>query len=231
MTMQTRRRHGSSGELDVFGATSYFAGLPDYCRCPSGPADRRLMIQFQADQVTDGTRMEDAQLVVGLHGDERHTQLGVAKPSGNSKLAALLSFMASLSSQRASSFRKEPPPPSPRTDNNKLPAAAGDEPAKASSSSSSSSSRELQVIDLGVATGDRRLQGVRVVRGSGDGERWVVSCGAWDEEHHERVLDDAESSGDPKDDEVGEGEDDGNKKPAGDWESVSSSDLFDLDIE
>ncbi|PAN49165.1 hypothetical protein PAHAL_9G430800 [Panicum hallii] len=187
MTMQTRRRHGSSGELDVFGATSYFAGLPDYCRRPSGPADRRLMIQFQADQVTDGTKMEDAQLVVGLHGDERHTQLGVAKPS------------------------------------------AGDEPAKASSSSSSS--RELQAIDLGVATGDRRLQGVRVVRGRGDGERWVVRCGAWDEEHHERVLDDAGSSGDPKDDEVGEGEDDGDKKPAGDWESDSSSDLFDLDIE
>ncbi|RLN39645.1 uncharacterized protein C2845_PM01G17980 [Panicum miliaceum] len=243
MTMQmSRRRHVSSGELDVFGATSYFAGgLPDYCRRPSsGPAGRRLMmIQLQADnnqQVTDGSmRMEDEQLV-GLHGDLGHTHqlLGVAKPSGNSKLAALLRiFMASPSQQRASSFRnKEPPPPSPpRTV--KLPAAAGDEPAKASSSSSSSSSRELQVIDLGVATGDRRLQGVRaVVSGSGHGERWVVRCGgAWEEEHrHERVLDDAESSGDPKDDEVGEGED-GSKKPAGDWESDSSSDLFDLDLE
>ncbi|KAG2551279.1 hypothetical protein PVAP13_9KG388200 [Panicum virgatum] len=149
------------------------------------------MIQFLAannNQVTDGTRtmMEDEQLG-GLHGDEGHTQLGVAKPSE----------------------------------------AAGDEPAKASSSSSSSSSssRELQVvIDLGVATGDRRLQGVKVVRGGGDGERWVVRCGAWE---------DAESGGDPaKDDEVDEeGEGGGNKPAAGDWESDSSSDLFDLDLQ
>ncbi|KAG2551280.1 hypothetical protein PVAP13_9KG388200 [Panicum virgatum] len=192
MMQRQRRQHGSSGELDVFGATSYFAGLPDYCPPPSGPAaDRRLMIQFLAannNQVTDGTRtmMEDEQLG-GLHGDEGHTQLGVAKPSE----------------------------------------AAGDEPAKASSSSSSSSSssRELQVvIDLGVATGDRRLQGVKVVRGGGDGERWVVRCGAWE---------DAESGGDPaKDDEVDEeGEGGGNKPAAGDWESDSSSDLFDLDLQ
>ena len=225
MMMQRRRRqHGSSGELDVFGATSYFAGLPDYCP-PSGPAaDRQLMIQFHAannNQVTDGTRtMEDEQLG-GLHGDEGHTQLGVAKPSeGNSKLAALLRvFMASPSQRARSSIRKEPP----RTDDTLPAAAAGDEPAKVSSSSSSSpSSRELQVvIDLGVATGDRRLQGVKVVRGGGDGERWVVRCGAWE---------DAESGGgDPKD-EVEEGEG-GNKPAAGGWESDSSSDLFDLDIE
>jgi len=232
MTMQRRRQHGSSGELDVFGATSYFAaGLPaDYCR-PSGPADRRLMIQFHAanNQVTaDDTRMMEDEQQLGLHGDEGQTQLGlgVVKPSGNSKLAALLRiFMASPSQRASRSFRKEPPPPpSPRTDN-KLPAAAaaaGDEPAN-KASSSSSSSRELQVvIDLGVATGDRRLQGVRVVRpGSGDGERWVVRCGSWE---------DAESGGgDPKD-EVEEGEG-GNKPAAGGWESDSSSDLFDLDIE
>ncbi|RCV44334.1 hypothetical protein SETIT_9G365000v2 [Setaria italica] len=206
MMQQSRRQHGSSGELDVFRATSYFAGgLPD---CPSKPADRMI-------QESKVRMMEDEQL--GLHDDERHGQLGgVAKPSGKSKLAALLSFVVSPSPR--ASFRKETPPSPPLA--SKLLAAAGDEPAnKASSSSSSSRESSVQLqgcggvheLDLGVATGDRRLQGVRVVRGrSGGEERWVVRCGAWDwdeEEHLERMLDDGGSS-DPKD-EVEEG-DDGN---------------------
>nr|TKV95544.1 hypothetical protein SEVIR_9G370700v2 [Setaria viridis] len=207
MMQQSRRQHGSSGELDVFRATSYFAGgLPD---CPSKPADRMI-------QESKVRMMEDEQL--GLHDDERHGQLGgVAKPSA--------------------SFRKETPPSPPLA--SKLLAAAGDEPANKASSSSSSRESSVQLqgcggvheLDLGVATGDRRLQGVRVVRGrSGGEERWVVRCGAWDwdeEEHLERMLDDGGSS-DPKD-EVEEG-DDGNPGDD-DLESDASSDLFDLDLE
>ena len=62
--MQSRRReHGSSGELAVFGATSYFVGLPpapnDDCRPSSATepsfADR---LYFQAKVVQrDTTRM------------------------------------------------------------------------------------------------------------------------------------------------------------------------------
>ncbi|OEL34815.1 hypothetical protein BAE44_0004166 [Dichanthelium oligosanthes] len=225
--MQSRRQHGSSGELDVFGATSYFVGLPDYC--PSErPADRRLMIQAAAKVVPDEQQL-------GLDDDERHAQLGlgVAKSSsGKSKLAALFSFMTSPSPR--ASFRKEsPPPPLPPPTTNKL-RQAGDEPAKVSSSSRESISVRLQgccggvhELDLGVAMGDRRLQGVRVVRGIGDVERWVVRCSAWDdEEHHEKMFD-AESSDDHNKEEVEEGDDDGNH---GGWESDSSSDLFDLDL-
>nr|CAB3500503.1 unnamed protein product [Digitaria exilis] len=217
--MRSRWQHGSSGELDVFGATSYFAsaagGLPD--RCPAG--EPRV-----------ATRMEDT-VFCELH----HAQLGVStKPSSSgktSKLAALLSFMVSPSPR--ASFRKTEslPPPSPAAAaSDKQLAAAGDEPATTKASSSSSSSRELQggcggvhEVDLGVAMGDRRLQGVRVVRGGGgDQQRWVVRCSAWDEEERH------ESSDYPKDDEV-EGGDDGDH--GNDWESDSSSDLFDLDLE
>ncbi|CAL4931562.1 unnamed protein product [Urochloa decumbens] len=228
--MQRRWRHGSSGELDVFGATSYFAaGLLD---CPiSDPADRLI----QESKVSHITSMDQDDEQLGLHGhDERHTQPGLGvvgnKPSGNkSKLAALLSFV--LSPSPRASFRKEslPLPPASKTM-----LAAGDEPAKASSSSFSSRESSVHELDLGVATGDRRLQGVRIVRGSGGGEeRWVVRCSAWEEEedeHHERMmLDAAESkSSDGNKDEVEEG-DDGND-PAGGWESDCSSDLFDLDI-
>ncbi|CAL4914918.1 unnamed protein product [Urochloa decumbens] len=217
-----------SGELDVFGATSYFAGgLPDF---PSSePADRLT----QESKVSHVMSMEDDEQL-GLHGhDERHTQLGLGvvacnKPSGKSKLAALLSFVVSPSPR--ASFRKESlPPPASKTM-----LAAGDEPAKASSSSFSSRESSVHELDLGVVSGDRRLQGVRIVRGSGGGEeRWVVRCSAWEEdEHHERMmLDDAAESktSDGNKDEVEEG-DDGND-PAGGWESDCSSDLFDLDIE
>ncbi|CAN6324919.1 unnamed protein product [Urochloa humidicola] len=234
--MQRRRQHGSSGELDVFGATSYFAGgLPDF---PTDEPAVRQLIQ-ESFKVRHVTRIIEDDEQLELHDDERHAQLGiVAKPSsGKGKLAALLSFVVSPSPR--ASFRKESPapPPPPASE---LP-AAGDEPAKASSSSLSSRESSVQPpqgcgggvheLDLGVATGDRRLQGVRVVRGSGEERRWVVRCSAWEEEeeeeHHERMLDDAGSSG-PNKDGVEEG-DDGN--PGGGWESDSSSDLFDLDIE
>ncbi|KAF8728978.1 hypothetical protein HU200_018284 [Digitaria exilis] len=224
--MRSRWQHGSSGELDVFGATSYFAS-----------GEPRVATRME-DTVFcgDPRRVADEHQLV-LHGDEElhHAQLGVStKPSSSgktSKLAALLSFMVSPSPR--ASFRKTEslPPPSPAAAaSDKQLAAAGDEPATTKASSSSSSSRELQggcggvhEVDLGVAMGDRRLQGVRVVRGGGgDQQRWVVRCSAWDEEERH------ESSDYPKDDEV-EGGDDGDH--GNDWESDSSSDLFDLDLE
>ncbi|CAN6300545.1 unnamed protein product [Urochloa humidicola] len=224
--MQRRWQHGSSGELDVFGATSYFTGggLPDF---PSEPDADWLIQESKVRRVRSN---EDEQLGLQLHDDEGHAQLGVVanKPSsGKTKLASLLSFVVSPSPR--ASFRKESPPPPPEASNNKMMlAAAGDEPAKASSWSLSSRESSVHELDLGAATGDRRLQGIRVVRGSGE-ERWVVKCSAWKEEehHNEGMLDDAGSGG--HGDEVEEG-DDAIGNP-GDWESDSSSDLFDLDIE
>jgi hypothetical protein len=258
MMQQSRQEHGSSGELDVFGATSYFAGggLPNNF-FPGEPA-AALLIQA-ANKVTRGTVMQDS-FRAPPHvpdDDEQQGQLGVvvSKPSGGNKnkIAALLSFVVSPSPR--ASFRKESPPsppsPPPAAKKLLLRAAGGAEPSNkvpSSSSSSSSSSRESSVVhlqgcggvhdelDLGVATGDRRLQGVRVVRGrsGGEQERWVVRCSAWEEHHESMLVDDAAgSSSDPKDEVVDEeAGDDGN--PAGgddDWESDCSSDLFDLDLE
>ncbi|KAF8698765.1 hypothetical protein HU200_035023 [Digitaria exilis] len=231
--MRSRWQHGSSsGELDVFGATSYFAaaaGLPD--RCPGGDPAAGRLIQANKAMTHGGTRMEDMAFCGDPHrvppdheqlgsygGEELHAQLGVAAKCSSSgktsKLAALLSFMVSPSPR--ASFRKTSPP----TASNNKQLAGGDEPATIKASSSS---RELQEgcggvheVDLGVAMGDRRLQGVRVVRVGGDQQRWVVRCSAWDEEELH------ESSDYPKD------RDDGDH---GDWESDSSSDLFDLDLE
>ncbi|KAJ1296707.1 hypothetical protein BS78_01G322800 [Paspalum vaginatum] len=253
LMMQSRREHGSSGELDVFGATSYFAGLA----LADDDACRRSSFRAVHDELLLGVVHDDD------GGKRRHAQqagqLVVAnkqQPSGNktsSKLAALLSFIVSPSPR--GSFRKaSPPPPTSRL---QLAGAAGDEPGKRSPSPSSSSRERSGIMqlqqgcygvllhdldDLGVAMGDRRLQGVRVVRGSGDEETWVVRCcsACWDgEQHHEKTtattLVDAESSSsdrhghkDEVDDEEGDG-DDGNT--AGNWESDSSSDLFDLDID
>ncbi|CAN6319622.1 unnamed protein product [Urochloa humidicola] len=221
--MQRRWQHGSSGELDVFGATSYFAGgLPDDSP-PSKPAERLI----QESKVRHVTSMEDEQL--GLHADEGHAQLGrvANKPTGKSKLAALLmSFVVSPSAR--ASFRKESPPP-PEASNKTMLAASDESSSLSSRESSVQGCGGVHELDLGVAMGDRRLQGVRIVRGSGE-ERWVVRCSAWEEEHPDRMLDAAESkkSNDANKDEVEEGD---NGNPAGGWESDCSSDLFDLDIE
>jgi hypothetical protein len=301
--MQSRRReHGGSGELDVFGATSYFAGLPpapdDDCRRPSSatePSADRLYFQAKVVQ-RDTTRMttEDnsfrsphQQQQPGLHDHaERHAtnkqlQVVAAKRqqpySGKSKLAALLSFMVSPSPSPRASFRKEEKkqeaPSTTRLRQAEVASAAGGEKetannaykaANSRSSSSRESSMQLQglfgahddddeELDLGVATGDRRLQGITVVRGiGGDEERWVVRCvpggGAWDwddEERREKMLDvDAAESASSEQqnikDELVEVEqlqghdddDDGNIDPAhSSWDSDSSSDLFDLDLE
>lgn len=311
--MQSRRReHGSSGELDVFGATSYFAGchLPapddDDCRPSSAtePSADRLYFR-QAAKVQRDTRtrtMEDnnfrspqqqqQQQQLGLHDHaERHVtnkqlQVVAAKrqtsASGKSKLAALLSFMVSPSPSPAprTSFRKEKQQEAPSSTRLRLQAGAvaadGDErePAdntyKANSPCSSSRKSSMRWqglfgahddddeldLDLGVATGDRRLQGITVVRGgSGDEERWVVRCvpvvllgpggACWDDEERREKVIDAESAASSeqqniKDDELVEVEqlqgddddDDGNIDPAAhSWDSDSSSDLFDLDLE
>ncbi|CAN6312351.1 unnamed protein product [Urochloa humidicola] len=173
--MQRRWQHGSSGELDVFGATSYFAGgLPD--DLPSKPAERLI----QESKVRHVTSMEDEQL--GLHDDEGHAQLGrvANKPTGKSKLAALLmSFVVSPSSARAS-FRKESAPPPPEASNKTMLAASDESSSLSSRESSVQGCGGVHELDLGVAMGDRRLQGVRIVRGSGE-ERWVVRCSAWEE--------------------------------------------------
>jgi hypothetical protein len=319
MMMQSRQReHGSSGELDVFGATSYFAGLPPPapddadCRRPSSattePSADRLYFQATKVVVHPDTRtktMEDnsfrgphqQQQQPGLHGHaDRHDtnkqlQVVAAKRqqppySGKSKLAALLSFMVSPSPSPRASFRKEinkQEAPSTTTTTRLLrqaeaaPAAGGEKETsnktyKAAANSPSSSSRERsssmqlhglfgahddddddEELDLGVATGDRRLQGITVVRGIGGGEeRWVVRCcvpvpggGAWDDEEHREkmLLDAAESASSEQNvkDELlveveqlqGDEDDDGNVvDPApSSWDSDSSSDLFDLDLE
>lgn len=332
--MQSRRpEHGSSGELDVFGATSYFAGLPaggDHCRRPSSVTEE---LCFQAnnkvelDTTRSVTRHGPPQhRRAGWHDDhassERHAtdkllQLQVvvaankrrpsSASSGKSKLAALLSFMVSPSpraSFRKENTRQEAPPSARMLRQAEAARGDGEEPEPASNidgsataaspppppSSSRESSAQLQGLfgalddddddefDLGVATGDRRLQGITVVRGGGGGgeERWVVRCcvpgggggSAWDDEERREKAVDAESSSEQsiKQDEqlvvveaeqaeqnikdvvveveveqagdVDDVDDDGSGNvddPAhshsDSWDSDSSSDLFDLDLE
>ncbi|KAM3262845.1 hypothetical protein ACQJBY_053150 [Aegilops geniculata] len=153
----------------------------------------------------------------------RSTQELGAKTSNN-----LAAFFGSLVSS-AASFRKNPP-------------GVHDEPHQVSSSSCATACDH----DLGVVVGDRRLQGVRVVRGAnGDEERWVVTCGghALEEQHHmvhEKIAG-AKSSDDQQ---VEKAEDDhekiivdaklsdGHQVEDGDgWGSDTSSDLFELDLD
>ncbi|TVT98211.1 hypothetical protein EJB05_56490, partial [Eragrostis curvula] len=233
--MQCRTQHGSSVELDVFRATRYFAA---HAHCATDATDQPNDRLNQGKVVLHDQRMPESfrghveQLRVH---DLSHDQelLLPAKPAGKSLLASFLGFMVSPSP--GASFRKNLPPPTSRL------TAAGGEPAKFSSSTTSSlestddliaSGASVQSqgcgygLDLGVATGDRRLQGVRVVRGSwGDDEKWVVKCtSSWFQEEQREGLFGAASS-----DKVQEGGEDGNSP--GNWESDSSSDLFDLDIE
>ncbi|KAL6878488.1 hypothetical protein ACP4OV_012658 [Aristida adscensionis] len=235
--MQCRRQRSISGELDVFGAARYFAGITE-----EEERAVRLITQLKTTTQHD-KRMEgsfrgghEPPLLV-LHDDGRDPQLGLrgAKPSAAGKMSKLTAFLGFMMSQSPeSSFRKKPPPT----------AAAGDEPAK-SSNTRESSSDDASVaaagmqdfghddVDLGVVIGDRRLQGVRVVRGSGGEERWVVTCGAfWEMESNDKMrLDDdaaAATSIDRCHDQADDGEDCASH---GNLESDCSSDLFDLDLD
>ncbi|KAL6598246.1 hypothetical protein ACP70R_046411 [Stipagrostis hirtigluma subsp. patula] len=205
--MQRRRQYGSSGELGVFGATRYFAGL-------AGSAD--VTEEERADRLTttqlkmrNDKRLEESFRGHEQHGvvhdqfDHAHLGQGKATTAGKSKLAAFLGFRVSPSSE--ASFREKPAP-----------------------ASSPASGDELQgcghnLDDLGVVTGDRRLQGVRVVRGCAGEERWVVRCGAW-----EKMLDAAATPVDHRHDAQAEEVEDCDH---GNSESDCSSDLFDLDLE
>ncbi|XBH88489.1 hypothetical protein VPH35_075765 [Triticum aestivum] len=201
MQRRAQYAYGSSGELNVFGATRYFDGLADLA---AGPVTVRWPMHHHEESY-------------------RSTQELGAKT--NNKLAA---FFGSLVPS-APSFRKNP-------------LGVHDEPDQVSSSSCATACDH----DLGVVVGDRRLQGVRVVRGAnGDEERWVVTCGghALEEKHHvvhEKIAG-AKSSDDHQ---VEKAEDDhekifvdaklsdGHQVEDGDgWSSDTSSDLFELDVD
>jgi hypothetical protein len=227
------RRGSSGGELEVFGATRYFDGFAELA---AGPVTVRepedLMIQVKVTH--DMKHMEESYCTI--------KELGLAVKS-KSNLAA---FFGSIVSP-AASFRLNPPAASFRMN----PAAASfrintpasgsttttttpgshDEPPQVSSSTSSGGSSDTATAaaavsgrDLGEVVGDRRLHGVRVVRGAGGEEdRWVVTCGGKALEVHEKIID-AESRHHQADEGVGNGDDCGS-------DSGTSSDLFELDLE
>uniref|UniRef100_A0A0E0KF14 Uncharacterized protein n=1 Tax=Oryza punctata TaxID=4537 RepID=A0A0E0KF14_ORYPU len=262
--MHRRRQHGSSGELDVFGATRYFAGVATAARpiavVVGKPQDMIIQVKKTTTSSDKKTTEEE-----GHHHAGQLAVAGVANTTSThrSKLAA---FLGSLVSPESTSFRnrKKPPPASSTTTYDD-----DDPPPKLVPSSSSSTSSGRTSIDdvvaaaaatvhggsrhddddddLGVAAlwKDRRLQGVRVVRcGRCDEERWVVRCGAcaWEEEHlhhhhhgHETknaILGAAATStryGSQS--QVLECDREVVGDDASDWESDSSSDLFELDLE
>jgi hypothetical protein len=213
--MQRRARHGSSGgELDVFGATRYFADLA------AGPVTVRepedLVIQMKVTH--DMKHMEESYRGI------RELGLG-AKSKSN-----LATFFDSLVSP-AGSFRMNLPASSSTTTTTP---GSHDEPPQVSSSSSLRWSSDIFTdaafvsCDLGEVVGDRRLQGVRVVRGaSGGEERWVVRCGGQNleaEPHVNEKIADAASSDHQAAEELGNGGDYGS-------DSDTSSDLFELDLQ
>ena len=149
-------------------------------------------------------------------------ELGLGAESKSNLAASVGSLLSPSSSfptnQLAVSFRVNQPESS-----NKNTTTSGDRDEPPQDSSSSSRGH-----DLGGVVGDRRLQGVRVVRGASGGEkRWVVTCGghALEEKRHvvRRKIVDA-----PLGDQAVEGVDDGDD---GGSDSDTSSDLFELDLE
>ncbi|KAF7013419.1 hypothetical protein CFC21_047788 [Triticum aestivum] len=209
--MQRRARHGSSGELAVFGATRYFDGLADLAASPvtaRQPEPKDLMIQVKA---------------MMHHKEESYhsTQELGAKTKSN-----LTPFFGSSLVSPVVSFCKNPP------------AGIHDEAHHRVSSLSSRGSSDVVTAavaaacgrDLGEVVGDRRLQGVRVVRGAcGGEERWVVRCygHALEEQHHvvfEKIDVDAKLSDCHQVKKVEDGADLG-------WGSDTSSDLFELDLD
>ncbi|KAF2939717.1 hypothetical protein DAI22_03g216200 [Oryza sativa Japonica Group] len=249
--MHRRRQHGSSGELDVFGATRYFAGVATAARpiavvVVREPEDMIIQVKTTTTTSSDKKTTEKE----GHHHAGQLDVVGVAKTTHRSKLAA---FLGSLVSPESTSFRKKPPPAASSetttynyNDDDNLPKMQ-----VPSSSSTSSGRASIDVAaaaatvhgggggrhdddDLGVDAmwEDRRLQGVRVVR--------CGACCAWEEEEEEHhhghekkaILAAAATStrygshqvlaGDRE--VVGDG-------ACSDWESDSSSDLFELDLE
>ncbi|BAS84691.1 Os03g0414900 [Oryza sativa Japonica Group] len=213
--MHRRRQHGSSGELDVFGATRYFAGVATAARpiavvVVREPEDMIIQVKTTTTTSSDKKTTEKE----GHHHAGQLDVVGVAKTTHRSKLAA---FLGSLVSPESTSFRKKPPP---------------------------AASSETTTYNYNDDDNLPKMQGVRVVRcGRCDEERWVVRCGAccaWEEEEEEHhhghekkaILAAAATStrygshqvlaGDRE--VVGDG-------ACSDWESDSSSDLFELDLE
>uniref|UniRef100_A0A0D9VV95 Uncharacterized protein n=1 Tax=Leersia perrieri TaxID=77586 RepID=A0A0D9VV95_9ORYZ len=233
--MQRRRQHGSSGELDVFGATLYFAGLATarpIAVVVKEPEDLIITKPIKTTTSSSDNKTEEIS-----HHDE---MAGAIKT--RSKLAA---FLSSLVSPESTSFRKKPPPASREATT----AQAG--PPKLSTSTSNNSRPSIDAVAASSADGDhrdddlggvamlwedRRLQGVRIVRCGGcDEERWVVRCGAWEEHYHhgqeEKIIAmvGAATSTARYGSQVN-----GEQEVVGDgsgWESDSSSDLFELDLE
>ncbi|KAF7062768.1 hypothetical protein CFC21_069330 [Triticum aestivum] len=169
--MQCRARYGSSGELDVFGATRYFDGLADLAASPvtaRQPEPKDMMIQVKV-----------------MHHQKEESYRGTQELGArtNSNLTA---FHGSSLVSPAASFHKNPP------------ASIYDKPHHQASSLSSRGSSDVVTAvaaacgrDLGEVVGDRRLQGVQVVRRACDGEeRWVVRCGGYplEEQHHASMM-------------------------------------------
>ncbi|KAM3262846.1 hypothetical protein ACQJBY_053151 [Aegilops geniculata] len=209
--MQRRTRHGSSGELAVFGATRYFDGLADLAASPvtaRQPEPTDLMIQVKV-----------------MHHQKEESYRSSQELGAKSKSNLTLFFGSSLVSP-AVSFCKNPP------------AGIHDEAHHRVSSLSLRGSSDVVTVaaaaacgrDLGEVVGDRRLQGVRVVRGAcGGEERWVVRCGghALEEQHHfvhEKIDVDAKLSDGHQVETAEDGDDRG-------WGSDTSSDLFELDLD
>ncbi|GJN40830.1 hypothetical protein PR202_gn00241 [Eleusine coracana subsp. coracana] len=198
--MQSRRwQHGSSDELDVFGATCYFAGYEDCTAVTQSAAESLTQAKVVMAEAFRGHK--DEQLGVQ---DRTHVQeLELANKITEEAEGHLVDILVT------------------RSKDDLITSAA---------------SMQLEDrgygFDLGIATGDTRLQGVKVMTGtaSGDEERWVVRCSpCWHEKEQQHVeIFYAASSGDHRDQVDNEGEDGANP---GNWESDSTSDLFDLDIE
>ncbi|KAK3146959.1 hypothetical protein QOZ80_3BG0275810 [Eleusine coracana subsp. coracana] len=223
--MQSRRwQHGSSDELDVFGATRYFAGYADCTAVTQSAAES--LTQAKVMMAANFRGHEDEQLGVQ---DRRHVQeLELAnKIKGKSKLAAFFGFMVSPS--LGTSFRKR----KPKVSSSSISLSHESNHDLITSPASMQLEDRAYGFDLGIATGDTRLQGVKVMTdtASGDEERWVVRCNlCWHEKDQQADVEIfyAASSDDHRDQVDNEGEDGANP---GNWESDSTSDLFDLDIE
>ncbi|KAI4999185.1 hypothetical protein ZWY2020_059938 [Hordeum vulgare] len=210
--MQHHARYGSSGELAVFGATRYFDGLADLAASPvtvRQPEPKDLMIQVKAMH----------------HKEESYhsTHQGLRDKSKTN----LTPFFGSSLVSPATNFHENPP------------AVIHGEPHHQVSSLSLRESRDVVTAaaaacghDLGEVVGDRRLQGVRVVRrrAGGGEERCMVRCGGracW-EEHHHVVHEKIDVGAKLSDSHQVEKQEDGDDRG---WGSDTSSDLFELDLD
>uniref|UniRef100_A0ACD5WX29 Uncharacterized protein n=1 Tax=Avena sativa TaxID=4498 RepID=A0ACD5WX29_AVESA len=206
------RGAGSGGELDVFGATRYFDGFANLAAGPFVNVMEAEDVMIQVKATHDMNHMEESYRSIQDLGPG-------SKPKRN--FATLFGSLVSP----AGSFRMNPTASGSTTTTT---SGSHDEPPELVSSSFSRGTAVLS-RDLGELVGDRRLQGVRVVRGaSGEEERWVVRCGgrALDEEHHvrQKIVDAASSDDHQAVQGVEDGDDFGS-------DSDTSSDLFELDLQ